>query len=637
MQVRKKFLRRALSLLLAIVCIVGTCCVDASAACTTSKGTMVAGWYCLSNANSDEWATYGTYFNCAGKTMTGIPTHAMKINGKWVQAHCMDSERGSMATSNYGYYDNFKCIDIIAGMTPNQLATLGAIMYKAETMGGITVGSDGIIPKRGGSTQTDHYLIIHLLCWGVRHNLVFLQGNGKIGVNQKAWDDLNWVCNAIASHHRKADGQALKGWVDKFVQNLTWCYSIPDFAVYTSTHPLGATVAGKTGNGKGDGWITLDKTCKKPDGTYEKTIIDNSGVLNGFDFTGQFSPGFSGLTIEQSGNKITFKYDGSTGCWEDESDEVIRKLNFGGGSCLFWDCGSPSDQRFVTYTPSTSNLGCKIKVRIKDCNETPPVDLVTTPPGTEVTPPEETPDVEETPDIEETPTPEPTPTPAPPEVYIRKTSDDGNVAGITFTITGGGETYHKITDETGFIDVSDLSQYTEDGSQLIEYHVEEEIPVEYIHDKDNASKNFLLEPGKTVYLDFENKRKVWRLTFKKHDSALATQAQGKGSLAGAEFGVYKDNVLLDTYTTDDNGEITTNYYPCDSGYTLIELSPPPGYMSDATVYAIGLLPSETLEQFNQCNRLEPLDGDDPEVIRRAYSIQSALQYKAESEMYEHLN
>lgn len=212
----------------------------------------------------------------------------------------------------------------------------------------------------------------------------------------------------------------------------------------------------------------------------------------------------------------------------------------------------------------------------------------------------------------------------PPGVFIRKKSDDGKIEGITFTITGDGKTYTKVTNEYGIIDCSDLPVYFEGTKQFITYHVEEEIPVRYIHDQENASKNFILEPGKTVFLDFENKQKMWRLTFKKHDSILGDQAQGRGTLFGAEFGIYHNGELIDVVMSNYDGLVVTDYYPCDTGYTLKELLAPDGYKLNPTVYAIGLNPGETLEQFNDCNRLEPLDDGDPDVIRTKYEIQGQL-------------
>lgn len=616
---------RVISFMLAFLLIIGGCGVEAfaAAACTSDRPTHHVGWYTMANSSSSTPYGFSPVSFDTGHALSGVPTHSLKIGGKWTPAWCLTPPAGTVNGATYSCVDVYKRYGFDDQKKQTVLATL---LYRAEQLGGITVDGDGNIPKCGGSTQTDHWLVVQLLIWSLTNNNIFFQGNGRIGITTEAKQDVN---SAIATikRTRANDANLLRGWVDSFYNQVDWMYRIPSFASYTSTHPLGKQVEGVPGSNGGTGTIILDKSCKVYDEKsgkmiYKKVIEDKNGVLNAFDFSGQFGTGYSGIQISQSGNKLTITYDGSTGCWKDESEDIKRKLPVSSNSVVFWGAvnNRDSQQYFGTHKSSTSELGCKVNLEIRDCGDDTPFDKsprVSSPGTTTTTPPV----VTETPNVE-------TPPPAPPEVYIRKTSDDGNVSGIVFTITGNGETYHKKTDESGFLDVSDLPQYIEGTQQLIEYHVEEEIPVEYVHDRDNASKNFVLEPGKTQYLEFENKRKMWRLTFKKHDDTLATQAQGKGTLAGAVFAVYKDGQQIATYVTDENGVITTEYFPCGPGYTLVEIQAPPGYVGNSTVYAIGLMPGETLEQYNDCNRMEPLDGDDPEVIRKAYETKSLLEYKA---------
>lgn len=630
MQVRKKLVWRGLSFLLALVLVVGALGIDAFAGCPTVAATMHTGWYTLANASSTS--TYGrNWYSANGHFADGIPTHALffKDSGvgtaKWHAGYCLDPTRGAMASTNYGRYNTHYCVGPVV-KDPVLQAVLGAILYKGEANNSVPIDSNGNIGVRGGNPATDHYIVLHTLVWAVRNGKVSLGQDSLIHFDQGVKDDVNWIVQQISSRHRPRDGQALRGWVDSLYKQLSYCFRVPSFALYTSTHPLGATMDGKPGSGSSDIVLTVSKKDDLQDenGWYYYDFEDTNGVLNGFDFDMEKNrnlfDGAPGVYVTKVNGKLRVMFDPAF-CEKDfvyESNEVIRNLPFGSNSVLWFDCLNGNEQRYAVYQPGSSKLGARIKIKFSDTviRITPPVETI--PIGT-IGIPTETPPVKT------------------PEMYIKKESDDGNVANITFTITGNGQTYHKKTNEQGFIDISDLPQYFPGTQQLIEYHVEEKIPVEYIHDKDNASKNFVLEPGKLVTLKFENKRKMWRLTFKKHDSALATQAQGKGTLAGAIFGVYKDNELLDTYTTDENGEITTDYYPCGTGYTLTEISPPSGYMNDSTVYAIGLHPSETLEQYNDCNRMEPLDGDDPDVIRRAYSIQSVMKYEASSEMYESQN
>ena len=63
--------------------------------------------------------------------------------------------------------------------------------------------------------------------------------------------------------------------------------------------------------------------------------------------------------------------------------------------------------------------------------------------------------------------------------------------------------------------------------------------------------------------------------------------QGDASLAGAKYGVYKGDQLIDIYTTDSNGQFTTKYYVCDSDWTLRELTPSEGYLVNTESLHIG--------------------------------------------------
>ena len=81
-------------------------------------------------------------------------------------------------------------------------------------------------------------------------------------------------------------------------------------------------------------------------------------------------------------------------------------------------------------------------------------------------------------------------------------------------------------------------------------------------------------------------------------------SQGDATLAGAVYGMYKDGVLLDTYTTDEHGRFTTKYYPCGDGYYLLEMNPSEGYMIDPWEYYIYAWPgSYTVELNTQYHEL----------------------------------
>ena len=75
-------------------------------------------------------------------------------------------------------------------------------------------------------------------------------------------------------------------------------------------------------------------------------------------------------------------------------------------------------------------------------------------------------------------------------------------------------------------------------------------------------------------------------------------AQGDASLAGAVYGIYKGEELIDTYTTDKNGQFTTKYYVCGNDWTVREISPSEGYLLDRTIHKVGAEPELYTVEFN---------------------------------------
>lgn len=156
-----------------------------------------------------------------------------------------------------------------------------------------------------------------------------------------------------------------------------------------------------------------------------------------------------------------------------------------------------------------------------------------------------------------------------------KTSEDGNVANIEFTIKGDGYSKTAKTNSKGEFELTDLVPG--------KYTVTEHTPTEYAEQK---SKTVNVESGKTATVSFSNVLKKWNLTVKKTD-AETKSAQGDATLAGAVYGIYNDGKLIDKYTTDNNGSFTTSYYLCGDNWTLKEIEPSEGYLLDETEYHIG--------------------------------------------------
>ena len=156
-----------------------------------------------------------------------------------------------------------------------------------------------------------------------------------------------------------------------------------------------------------------------------------------------------------------------------------------------------------------------------------------------------------------------------------KTSEDGNVANIEFTIKGDGYSKTVKTNSKGEFELTDLVPG--------KYTVTEHTPTEYAEQK---SKTVNVESGKTATVFFSNVLKKWNLTVTKTD-AETKSAQGDATLAGAVYGIYNNGKLVDKYTTDKNGGFTTSYYVCGDNWTLKEIEPSEGYLLDETEYHIG--------------------------------------------------
>ena len=156
-----------------------------------------------------------------------------------------------------------------------------------------------------------------------------------------------------------------------------------------------------------------------------------------------------------------------------------------------------------------------------------------------------------------------------------KTSEDGNVANIEFTVNGDGYSKTVKTNSKGEFELTDLVPG--------KYTVTEHTPTEYAEQK---SKTVNVESGKTATVSFSNVLKKWNLTVTKTD-AETKSAQGDATLAGAVYGIYNDGKLIDKYTTDKNGSFTTSYYVCGNNWTLKEIEPSEGYLLDETEYHIG--------------------------------------------------
>lgn len=169
---------------------------------------------------------------------------------------------------------------------------------------------------------------------------------------------------------------------------------------------------------------------------------------------------------------------------------------------------------------------------------------------------------------------------------LTKTSEDGIVSGIEFTVTGGGNTYKMTTNSSGVAKLSNIPCGT--------YTVTEKTDIRY---KTPDSKTITVNNGETTNITFNNILKKFRVTVTKSDIEKG-HAQGDAKLSGAVYGIYKGEQLVDTYTTDENASFTTKYYVCDDDWTIREITASEGYLLDTSVHKVGAEPKNYTVEFN---------------------------------------
>ena len=168
-------------------------------------------------------------------------------------------------------------------------------------------------------------------------------------------------------------------------------------------------------------------------------------------------------------------------------------------------------------------------------------------------------------------------------IKINKQSEDGEVGNRTFEIKGNGKTYTINTNSDGIAMISDIPVYDKDNNKITYTISEKNVPIKYVVP---ANQTATLTADATTTKTFKNVLKKFTAEVIKQDSEYDS-AQGDGSLAGAIYGIYKGDELVDTYTTDEKGYFKTKEYVCGDNWTIREVSPSEGYLLDETVYSVG--------------------------------------------------
>lgn len=173
------------------------------------------------------------------------------------------------------------------------------------------------------------------------------------------------------------------------------------------------------------------------------------------------------------------------------------------------------------------------------------------------------------------------------DVKVIKSSEDNFVEGVTFHLFGTSLSEiavdeYAVTDKNGVATFSNVlisgkTPYTlEEVDTAIRYVIPENqtAPVKW---KEVTNRSFT------------NILKKFTVTVTKSDSEKGLP-QGDASLAGAKYGIFKGEQLVDVYYTDENGQFTTKEYICGDNWTIKELEPSEGYLLDPTVHHVGAEP-----------------------------------------------
>jgi len=270
----------------------------------------------------------------------------------------------------------------------------------------------------------------------------------------------------------------------------------------------------------------ITKELSYSGGKYTITLTDSNGVLS--DYT--FSCSDSNVSITKSGNKLTIN---STNAIDGSARITATRNNVPtvSTSAKLLAYGDANLQDVVTGVENADSVNAYINIE--------------TPTGT---------------------------------LALKKTSEDGVVSGIKFTITGNNFEKTVTTGSDGTISAPGMFPGT--------YTVTEASYDRYVEQK---SQTVTVIGGQTSTVSFSNVLKKFRVTVTKTDAKTGV-AQGDASFAGAVYGIYHNGDLVDSYTTDANGQFTTRYYICGTGWTIKEISPSEGYLLDPTVYTVGADP-----------------------------------------------
>lgn len=357
-------------------------------------------------------------------------------------------------------------------------------------------------------------------------NLALLYGKPGSGKSLSGTEDQKWIATQLIVWEFvsgcRSTGEGYKCTNTKFIDGICAGGANPgvksvynaiskSLANYSTVPSFASAIASKA----------EPYEMKYSDGKYTLTLTDSNSILSDFDFKTT-----SGISVSKSGNKLTLT---STLPVNDAVTFNSAKSMPDVGKTVLVPYGDATLQDVISGVENDADpIRAYFKVKTSSGN-----------------------------------------------LKLIKTSEDGNVANIEFTVKGDGYSKTVKTNSKGEFELTDLFP----GS----YTVTEITDSKYEPQKSQTVK---VESGKTATVSFSNVLKKWNLTVTKTD-AETKSAQGDATLAGAVYGIYNNGKLVDKYTTDKNGSFTTSYYVCGDNWTLKEIEPSEGYLLDETEYHIG--------------------------------------------------
>lgn len=176
---------------------------------------------------------------------------------------------------------------------------------------------------------------------------------------------------------------------------------------------------------------------------------------------------------------------------------------------------------------------------------------------------------------------------------VVKTAEDGLNEGVKFHLT-----------DTSLAGLS-VDEYAVTGSNGKAVFSNVLIGTDYILSEVDTGIRYVVPEDQTTAVEWNtvtqaevrNVLKKWSATVTKWDAETGLP-QGDATLAGAVYGVFRGEELVDTYTTNESGQFTTTDYICGNDWTIRELSPSEGYLLDDTVYPVGAEPQHYTEEYN---------------------------------------